>query len=73
MMILNEELVLVTPTALDPRPTMLKLVPAGEHTFRIQGDYGLAPLGENARFEMGADGKVARLWIGPGEYTLPLK
>ena len=73
VMVLNDELVLLTPADPYPRPSMLKLIPAGEHTFRIQGDIGYAALGETARFEVGADGKVARLWIGPAAYTLPMK
>ncbi len=72
VMILDGELVMVTPTDLDPRPTMLKLIPEGEHAFRIRGENGYAALGELVRFELGADGKVARVKVGEN-YTYPQK
>lgn len=72
VLILNGELTLITPTDLDPRTTMLKLVPDGEHTFRIQGDNGYAALGEMARFELDPDGRVTRLTVG-ATFTYPLR
>src|SRR5262249_26362339 len=47
------------------RGVLVKLVPAGRHTFRVAGgpdDWGLD--GEEAVFELGPDGKVKRLRIG---------
>jgi len=72
VLILDGELALVTPTDLDPRVSMLKLIPEGEHRFRMEGENGYAALGEIARFELGSDGKVTRLQIG-ADYTYPLR
>lgn len=72
VLILNGELVIINPTAMDVRGSTLKLLPAGPHTFRMEGENGGAAVGELAVFEMGADGKVARLKTG-SNYTFPVR
>jgi len=64
VLILNGELVLFSPTTLDPKGSLAKLVPETEHTFRLSGEDGYMALGEPVRFEFGPDGKIARMKIG---------
>ena len=47
----------------DPEDSVTKLVPAGEDAFRL-------PDGETVRFEVGADGKVTRMYRR-ADYYLP--
>ena len=47
------------------------LVPAGEHTFRIETKDGMALPGEHIVFEMAADGRVARVKVG-ANYVTPI-
>ena len=72
VLILNGELVIINPTAMDVRSSILKLIPVGPHTFRMEGESGGAAVGELAVFEIGADGKVARLKTG-SNYTFPVR
>ena len=62
-MVLNEELVVISPRSDDPLTGKSTLRPLGEHTFKIEGTGG-GPHGEVARFERDADGNVRRLYMG---------
>lgn len=70
ILILNGELVMIDPTEMDPQEALLKLSPAGPHTFRMEGENGYADVGELLVFELGADGQVARVKVG-SNYTYP--
>ena len=63
VMILNAELVVISPLSDDPMAGKSVLRPLGEHTFKIEGTGG-GPHGELARFELDADGNVTRLYMG---------
>ncbi len=63
VMILNEELVVISPLSDDPMAGKSVLRPLGEHTFTIEGTGG-GPHGELARFELDADGNITRLYMG---------
>ena len=63
VMILNEELVVISPRSEDPMAGKTVLRQAGEHTFKIEGTGG-GPHGEMARFELDADGNITRLYMG---------
>lgn len=53
----------------DPRSTLIELEPVSKHVFRSAGPNGD---GEPVRFELGPDGKVARLKVGEN-YLYPRK
>ena len=63
VMVLNEELVVISPRSDDPMTGKSILRPLNEHTFMIEGTGG-GPHGELARFELDADGNVMRLYMG---------
>ena len=63
VLIMNGELVLITPLSEDPMAGKTVLVPVSEHTFRMQGTGG-GPHGELARFEVDGQGNVTRLFTG---------
>ena len=63
VMVLNEELVVISPLSDNPMTGKVILRPLGEHTFMIEGTGG-GPHGELARFELDADGNVMRLYMG---------
>jgi hypothetical protein len=60
----------MTTTAPDPTGSRSRLVPEGEHRFRITGDNGFESIGELAVFEVDAGGKVVRLKVG-ANYMYP--
>jgi len=64
-------LALFNPNEPDPQASILRLAPEGEHTFRAEGDNGYGAVGEMVVFEMGPDGKVARLKVGEN-YSHPV-
>jgi hypothetical protein len=73
ILIVNGELVMIDPTADDPKETLLKLVPEGKNRFRIVAEkFNYGEIGELVTFEMGADGKAARMKVGEN-YTPRLK
>lgn len=72
VLILNGELAMIDPTEMDPQGTLLKLIPVGPHTFRMEGESGYADVGELVVFELGPEGKVARVKVG-SNYTYPLR
>jgi CubicO group peptidase (beta-lactamase class C family) len=64
VMVYNGELMIISPQADNPQEAMVKLVPEGEDTFRMECKDGGVEIGEIARFEMTPEGKVDKLWIG---------
>jgi len=72
MLTLNEGLYAVDPSQLDPAPTMIKLAPNGEHTFKMYPEEGGGSYGENMIFEFDKRGKVVRVKRGEN-YTYPVK
>ena len=67
----NGELLLIYPNHSDPKASMLKLLPVAQHTFRIEGD-GFDETGEIVKFEIGTNGKVARLILA-NDYYEPVR
>lgn len=64
VLVMNGKLVLIKPAKQDPTASMLTLIPAAEHTFRVDWE-GFAGLGgELVVFELGTDGKVVRIKLG---------
>ena len=63
VMVINEELVVISPLSDNPMTGKSILRPLGEHTFKIEGTGG-GPHGELARFELDADGNILRLYMG---------
>lgn len=68
VLLTHKGLEMMTTTAPDPGLARVRLLPEGEHTFRIEGDNGFESIGEPAVFELGPDGNVVRLKIG-ANYT----
>jgi CubicO group peptidase (beta-lactamase class C family) len=64
-------LVAIDPSLPDPTEGMTRLLPAGEHTFRMESADGYTSHGELIVFEMGPDGRVARVRIG-ANYAEPV-
>jgi len=74
IVLVNGELVMIDPTSDNPMETMVRLVPQGNNKFKITTEsqnYGGA-VGEIVSFELGPDGKAARMKTGDS-YTLRLK
>jgi hypothetical protein len=69
--ILNGELVMIDPSLLDPIPTLNKLVPVAEHTFRIETKNASRSNGELVIFEMDSQGKIQQVKMG-ANYLYPL-
>jgi hypothetical protein len=63
VLVLGGKLVVITPLDEDPLEGKYVLVPAGNHTFRIEGQ-GSGRHGDRARFELDAKGMVKRLFLG---------
>ena len=66
-MVRNGQLVMTWPNQLDPLPSLLTLIPAGRHRFRLEGT-GYEAMGEIVQFDVDAKGEVTRMRIGAG-YT----
>jgi D-alanyl-D-alanine carboxypeptidase len=64
VLVWNGALVLISPAELDPRQSMAMLVPQGEHRFTLTGNDGFMELGATVVFELGPDGRVARMKLG---------
>jgi len=71
VMILDDQLVLISPMREDPLASKQILVPVAEHTFRLIGTGG-GPHGELVRFVMDDEGKVRRLYVGVN-YSEPVR
>jgi CubicO group peptidase (beta-lactamase class C family) len=63
VLVLDNQLVMISPMEEDPLDGKTVLVPVGPHTFRMEGEGG-GPHGELARFELDASGAVTRLFTG---------
>jgi hypothetical protein len=64
VLIVNGELVMVSPTANDLQEAMSRLVPAGTAIFRVESRSGGGPVGELVSFESDPDGKVSLVKAG---------
>ena len=65
VLMLNGELVVINPTLDNPKDSILRLIPAGPHTFRITAaKKHSGAIGELAVFEFGPNGKVMRMRVG---------
>jgi CubicO group peptidase (beta-lactamase class C family) len=71
VLVLGGELVAIGPNLPDPTLAPARLVPAGEHTFRLESKDGFASVGEPVAFELDGTGRVARVRIGEN-YTFPV-
>lgn len=69
--VLNGRLTWIGPNLPDPMLAPATLVPVGEHTFRIETKDGMALPGEHVVFELGVDGRVARVKLG-ANYVMPI-
>ncbi|MCH7875597.1 MAG: hypothetical protein IH965_09910 [Gemmatimonadetes bacterium] len=64
MVLIHEgQLKLIIPTELDPRESMMTLIPTGEHTFRLDGA-GFGDVGEPVVFTVDSNGNAVRYRIG---------
>ena len=70
-MILDDQLVLISPMREDPLASKQVLVPVAEHNFRLIGTGG-GPHGELVRFVMDDEGRVERLYVGVN-YSEPVR
>jgi CubicO group peptidase (beta-lactamase class C family) len=70
VLIVGGELVMIDPTLPDPIPSLSKLVPVAEHTFRIETKDGFGAHGELLIFEMDNEGRVQRVKAGEN-FTYP--
>lgn len=64
-------LVAIDPSLPDPTEGMTRLLPVAEHAFRMESADGYTSHGELMVFEMGPDGRVARVRIGTN-YAQPV-
>jgi CubicO group peptidase (beta-lactamase class C family) len=67
-----EGLAVVDPTQPDPLVGRISLAPAGEHVFRIATRDGYGSHGELVTFELGPDGRVARVRLGQN-WAMPVR
>lgn len=67
VLLLGNELVVIDPSLPDPMPFMVRLVPVGEHTFRMVAKNGFASNGELLRFELDPQGQALRMITGQGQ------
>jgi CubicO group peptidase (beta-lactamase class C family) len=72
VLVLKGELVAIGPALPDPMLAPARLVPTGEHAFRLESKDGFASLGEPVVFELDEAGRVARVRIGEN-YTFPVE
>lgn len=73
VLVMNGELVMIDPTADDPKESLLKLLPAGKNKFKIEAEsFTSGEIGEFVIFELGPDGKATRMKFGEN-YTPRLK
>ena len=71
VLILDGELVVINPTEPDPMPGLIKLIPVGEHVFRMQSKDGYLSHGELVVFDLDHDGSVVRMKSGEN-YANPI-
>ncbi len=71
ILVYQNRLAMINPTAANPAESMFFLIPEGENTFRISGS-GWGSHGELVSFELGPDGAVLRMKEGEN-YLYPVK
>lgn len=64
VLVMDGKLVAVPPTTMDPLGLRVTLNPEGEHTFRTESEGPFVEDGDPIVFELGTDGKAARLRWG---------
>jgi len=64
VLVLDGQLSMIDPSQPDPLLGIVRLHPAGPHTFRMETREGYASPGELAVFELGPDGRVQRIKVG---------
>jgi len=72
ILIYNDELIAIDPTTADPMLAPTRLVPVGEHTFKMDMKYGIGGLGELVIFELNDKDEVVRVKTGDN-YSHPIK
>jgi len=72
VMFYEGDLVMICPRDGNPIDSMIRLIPLGNHRFRMEGDAGYLCLGETAIFEFDKEGKVIRARDGEN-YIFPVK
>ncbi len=72
VLVLDGQLTMIAPALPDPSEVPARLVPVGEHTFRVESENGYGMPGELVVFEVDASGKVARLKAGEN-YAEPIE
>ena len=58
------DLVVIEPNAEDPLDGFGRLMPLGEHTFRLETDSGFSSPGEQVRFELDGNGQAHTMIVG---------
>jgi CubicO group peptidase (beta-lactamase class C family) len=71
VLVMNGRLTWIGPALPDPMVAPATLVPVTEHTFRMDTKDGFAIPGEHLVFELGPDGRVARVKLG-AYYVTPI-
>jgi hypothetical protein len=71
VLVMNGRLTWIGPALPDPMVAPATLVPVAEHTFRMDTKDGFAIPGEHLVFELGPDGRVARVKLG-AYYVTPI-
>jgi CubicO group peptidase (beta-lactamase class C family) len=64
VLVVDGRLAMIDPSQPEPMLTVTWLHPESEHAFRSETKNGFGINGERALFELGADGRVARLKVG---------
>ena len=73
VILLSTGLVMFDPSNLSNPDRIVRLLPQGEHAFRVEGGFWDGGRdGEPVLFEIGSDGRVVRVKVGPN-YTMPVR
>jgi CubicO group peptidase (beta-lactamase class C family) len=73
VILLSTGLVMFDPSSLSNPDRIVRLRPPGEHAFRVDGGFWDGGRdGEPVLFEIGSDGRVVRVKVGPN-YTMPVR
>ena len=72
VLVMDGALMLIGPAVPDPMETASRLVPVGEHVFRVETENGYGIAGEHVVFELDAAGRVRRLVTGDN-YAEPVE
>jgi D-alanyl-D-alanine carboxypeptidase len=70
---MKDSLVVILPESEDPQASMMKLLPAGGGTFKLEAATGGSAIGELVTFSVSPDGNVRSMTVGnvPSERVLP--